>query len=145
MKIRIKNESKNELPKYANPSDSGFDLRANVARSTTILPGRRAIIPTGIHLDIPEGYEIQIRSRSGLAAKHGIFVLNSPGTIDSGYVDEICIILFNLGEENFIIEPGDRIAQAVLMKIEIAELEETEEDIVKDSDRKGGLGHTGIK
>ncbi len=81
--VRIKNDSKNELPKYANPGDSGFDLRANVARSTTILPGRRAIIPTGIHVDIPEGYEIQIRSRSGLAAKHGIFVLNSPGTIDA--------------------------------------------------------------
>ena len=143
--VRIKNDSKNELPKYANPGDSGFDLRANVARSTTILPGRRAIIPTGIHVDIPEGYEIQIRSRSGLAAKHGIFVLNSPGTIDAGYVDEICVILFNLGEENFTIEPGDRIAQAVLMKVEHAELEETKEDIVKDNNRGGGLGHTGVK
>lgn len=143
--VRIKNDSKNELPKYANPGDSGFDLRANVARSTTILPGRRAIIPTGIHVDIPEGYEIQIRSRSGLAAKYGIFVLNSPGTIDAGYVDEICVILFNLGEENFTIEPGDRIAQAVLMKVEHAELEETKEDIVKDNDRGGGLGHTGVK
>ena len=145
MKIRIKNDSKNELPKYASLGDSGFDLRANVARSTTILPGRRAIIPTGIHVDIPEGYEIQVRSRSGLAAKYGIFVLNSPGTIDSGYIDEICVILFNLGEENFTIEPGDRIAQAVLMKIEHAELEETKEDIVKDNNRGGGLGHTGVK
>ena len=81
--VRIKNDSKNELPKYASLGDSGFDLRANVARSTAILPGRRAIIPTGIHVDIPEGYEIQIRSRSGLAAKYGIFVLNSPGTIDA--------------------------------------------------------------
>lgn len=143
--VRIKNDSKNELPKYASLGDSGFDLRANVARSTTILPGRRAIIPTGIHVDIPEGYEIQIRSRSGLAAKYGIFVLNSPGTIDAGYVDEICVILFNLGEENFTIEPGDRIAQAVLMKVEHAELEETKEDIVKDNDRGGGLGHTGVK
>lgn len=83
MVVRIKNNSKNELPKYASSGDSGFDLRANVARVTTILPGHRAIIPTGLHVDIPEGYEIQVRSRSGLAAKYGIFVLNSPGTIDA--------------------------------------------------------------
>lgn len=145
MILKIKNNSKNELPKYARPGDSGFDLRANVARITTILPGRRAIIPTGIHVDIPDGYEIQVRSRSGLAAKFGVFCLNSPGTIDSNYSDEIMVILFNLGEENFTINPGDRIAQAVLMKVEHADLEETKEDIVKEQDRGGGLGSTGVE
>ena len=145
MKLIIKNDSKNELPRYANPGDSGFDLRANVARSTSILPGRRAIIPTGIHVDIPEGYEIQVRSRSGLAAKKGVLVLNSPGTVDAGFIDEICVILMNLGDEIFTVEPGDRIAQAVLMKVEHAEIEETQEEIVKDLDRGGGLGSTGVK
>ena len=142
MILKIKNESKNELPRYARIGDSGFDLRANVGRSVVILPGRRAIIPTGLHVDIPEGYELQIRSRSGLAAKYGIQA--HPGTIDCGYTDEICIILFNFGEENFEVNPGDRIAQAVFAKAEQAEIVETKETIVKENDRGGGFGSTGI-
>ena len=143
MKLLIKNESKNELPVYAHPGDSGFDLRANVARTVVIPPGRRAVIPTGIKVRIPEGYELQVRPRSGLAFKRGI--LGYWGTIDSTFFDEICILLFNFSDENFTVECGDRVAQAVLAKVEHAEIEETKEDITGSNDRGGGFGSTGIK
>lgn len=142
--VNIRNTSKNDLPTYATPGSSGFDLRANVARPTVLLPGKRAIIPTGLHFDIPEGYELQVRSRSGLAAKEGIFVLNGIGTIDSDYTDEVCVILCNLGDSPFEIKPSDRIAQGVVMKVEKIEFTEVQE-INKENDRGGGFGHTGIE
>lgn len=143
MRVKIQNDSKNDLPVYATPGSAGFDLRANVARSTMLLPGKRAIVPTGLHFDIPEGYEIQVRPRSGLAAKFGVTVLNTPGTIDSDYKDEVCVILVNFGEAPFEIKPGDRIAQGILAKVEKAEFTLVPE-ISKENDRGGGFGHTGI-
>lgn len=144
IELKIQNDSKNDLPDYATPGSSGFDLRANVSRTTVLLPGKRAIIPTGLHFDIPVGYELQVRSRSGLAAKNGVFVLNGIGTIDSDYKDEVCVILFNLGEENFEIKPGDRIAQGVIMKIEKVNIISVSE-ISRDGDRGGGFGSTGVE
>ena len=143
MDIPVQNDSKHDLPVYATSGSSGFDLRANVPRNTLLLPGKWAILPTGLHFGIPEGYEIQVRSRSGLAARNGIFVLNSPGTIDSDYKAEVCIILFNLGTEPFEIKPGDRIAQAVVVKVEKVNLIATEV-LDKTGDRGGGFGSTGV-
>ena len=143
IEVKIQNNSKNDLPVYATSGSSGFDLRANVARPTMLFPGKRAIVPTGLHFDIPEGYEIQVRPRSGLAAKFGITVLNTPGTIDSEFADEVCVILINLGEDPFEIKPGDRIAQGILAKVEKAEFTLVPE-ISKENDRGGGFGHTGI-
>lgn len=144
MKMKIQCDSKHDAPSYATPGSSGFDLRCNLARAITLQPGKRAVIPTGLHFDIPEGYEIQVRSRSGLALKNGIFVLNSPGTIDQDYKDEVCIILMNLGEDPFEIKPGDRIAQGVMMKVEKVEFEVVPE-ISRENNREGGFGHTGIE
>lgn len=142
--LEIQNNSKNDLPTYATSGSSGFDLRANVARNQLLPPGKRAIIPTGLHFKIPEGYEMQIRSRSGLAAKSGVFVLNGIGTIDSDYRDEVCVILCNLGEEPFTIKPGDRIAQGVIMKVEHVNFKCVDE-VSREIDRKGGFGSTGIE
>lgn len=144
IELKVKNSSKNELPEYKTQGSSGFDLRSNLNRKLTIMPGKRAIVPTGLFMDIPEGYEIQIRPRSGLAAKYGITVLNSPGTIDSDYKDEILVILFNSGEEPFEVECGDRVAQGVLMRVDKASFVSVDE-INREGDRGGGLGHTGIK
>lgn len=143
IEIKVQNDSKNDLPVYATPGSSGFDLRANVSRATSLPPGKRAIVPTGLHFDIPEGYELQVRSRSGLAAKKGVFVLNGIGTVDSDFKDEVCVILCNLGDENFEIKPGDRIAQGVIMKVEKVELVKVSE-ISRENDRGGGFGSTGI-
>lgn len=145
MILKIKNTSKYELPAYAHSGDAGFDLRANLSRAITIPPLRRSIIPTGLFVDIPEGYEIQIRSKSGLAAKKGIIVLNSPATIDSPYTGEICIILFNTSDEPFTVEPGDRVAQAILSKFEVAEFVSVDEIDKVTTRADGGLGSTGIK
>lgn len=144
MIVKIINKSGFELPEYKTPGSAGFDFRANLSRSMSILPGRHAIIPTGLYVEIPEGMEIQVRSRSGLAAKHGVCVLNSPGTIDSDYRDEICIILANLGDQAFEINPGDRIAQGVLAKYEKAEFTVVEE-LEQSNNRGGGFGHTGVE
>ena len=144
IEIKIQNDSKHELPVYATPGSSGFDLRANVARPTMLPPGKRAIIPTGLHFDIPEGYELQVRSRSGLAAREGVFVLNGIGTIDADYKDEVLVILFNLGDKPFEIKPGDRIAQGVIMKVEKVKITEVSE-ISREGDRGGGLGSTGVE
>ena len=144
IEIKIQNDSKNELPDYATPGSSGFDLRANVARPIVLLPGKRAIIPTGLHFDIPEGYEVQVRSRSGLAYKYGVFVLNGIGTVDQDFKDEVCVILCNLGDQPFEIKQGDRIAQGVIMKVEKVNI--TGVDVIsRDGDRGGGFGHTGIE
>ena len=142
--VKIINKSKYDLPEYKTSGSAGFDFRANLARPMAILPGRRAIIPTGLFMELPEGTELQIRTRSGLAAKHGVIVLNSPGTVDSDYRDEVCIIIANLGDQIFEINPGDRIAQGVLKIYETVEFEVVEK-LTEESNREGGFGSTGIK
>ena len=144
-KILIKRLSKNiPLPKYETEGSSGMDLTANVNKVIEIQPGKSEIIPTGLALSIPKNYEIQIRPRSGLAAKNQISVLNTPGTIDEDYRGEIKVILINLGEKKFVIEKGLRIAQMVLCPVIKAELEEVDE--LNETKRgSGGFGSTGIK
>lgn len=132
------------LPEYATDGSSGLDLRAAVENDFVIEKGKFALIPTNLRVEIPLGYEIQIRPRSGLAANNGIGVLNSPGTIDSDYRGEIKIILFNFGPEDFIIKHGDRIAQMILSKVYKMELEETD-DLNNSNRGEGGFGHTGTK
>ena len=158
--VPVINKSSNELPKYAHKGDAGFDLRANIEEiendnylfnairfnATTIIlnPGGRVLIPTGLYMAIPEGYELQIRPRSGLALKHGITVVNTPGTIDAVYRGNIGVILKNDGTEPFIIEQGDRIAQGVLNKVEEANLIEV--DSLDETDRSdSGYGKSGVK
>lgn len=144
MKVEIINTSSNPLPKYETISSAGLDLRANLLESILVLPGETTIVPTGLFVAIPQGYEIQIRPRSGLAAKHGITVLNSPGTIDSDYRGEIKVILINHSNSVFDINNSDRIAQAVLKQVEQIEWEEVTE--LSSTDRGvGGFGHTGQK
>ncbi|VAX17702.1 Deoxyuridine 5'-triphosphate nucleotidohydrolase [hydrothermal vent metagenome] len=130
------------LPHYATEGSSGMDIRAAIDEEITLEAGKVDLIPTNLMLEIPEGFEIQVRPRSGLAAKHGIGLLNSPGTIDSDYRGEVKIILFNFSKEDFVIKRGDRIAQLVLAKTYKAELNEKEN--LSDSSRgEGGFGHTG--
>ena len=133
-----------KLPKYETNGSSGMDLSANIDSSIKINPGKTAIIPTGISLSVPNNYEIQIRPRSGLAAKNQISVLNSPGTIDSDYRGEIKVILINLGEKVFIVDKGDRIAQMVVCPIIKAKLKEVE-SLEKSHRGSGGFGSTGTK
>ncbi|MBN2407757.1 MAG: dUTP diphosphatase [Elusimicrobia bacterium] len=141
MKIKIQKIRDIDLPSYQHPGDSGVDL-INASDEVVIGPGERGLIPSGIKVAIPEGYEIQVRSRSGLAAKKGLMVLNSPGTIDSGYRGEVCVILLNTSNEPVIIDKGMRIAQAVLQKVETIEWEESSR--LPDSSRDtGGFGSTG--
>lgn len=142
MKIKIVNQSKHSLPQYATSLSAGVDLRANLYEPVTMLPLERKLIPTGLFIELPEGYEAQIRPRSGLAIKKGITVLNSPGTIDADYRGEICVILINLSNEPFVIEDGERICQMVIAAHEQAEWIEAEE--LSETDRgAGGFGHTG--
>jgi deoxyuridine 5''-triphosphate nucleotidohydrolase (dut) len=142
MKIKIKNTSKHPLPTYATALSAGMDLRANLNEPVTLKPLERKLIPTGLFIELPAGYEAQIRPRSGLAIKKGITILNSPGTIDADYRGEICIILINLSSDDFVIEDGERICQMVIAAhsqaewIEVQELDETERGA-------GGFGHTG--
>src|SRR5436189_2250676 len=142
IELKIVNTSSNTLPEYATSGSSGMDIRANLEGPITLLPLERALIPTGIFIEIPQGYEVQIRPRSGLAIKQGITCLNTPGTIDADYRGEIKIILINLSQEEQVIHPGDRIAQMVIQKVEkiewisVPELEMTERNA-------GGFGHTG--
>lgn len=132
------------IPEYATTGSAGMDIRAALKKELTLKPGQIELVPTNISVEIPNGYEIQVRPRSGIAIKHGIGVLNSPGTIDSDYRGEIKIILINLSKEDFRISRGDRIAQLVLSKIYFAEMKESDE--LNDSKRgKGGFGHTGKK
>lgn len=132
------------LPEYVTEGSSGLDLRAAVENELTIEKGKVALVPTNLRVEIPVGYEIQVRPRSGLAAKHYIGVLNSPGTIDSDYRGEVKVILFNFGDQDFAIKRGDRIAQMVLSKVYKAALEETH-DLNNSKRGEGGFGHTGTK
>lgn len=140
--VQIINKSKHPLPAYATELSAGMDLRANLTESVTLQPLQRCLVPTGLYIALPPGYEAQVRPRSGLALKKGVTVLNSPGTIDADYRGEICVILVNLSQEPFVIEDGERIAQMVIARHEqvcwqpVEALDETERGA-------GGFGHTG--
>ena len=142
MKVQVINKSKHPLPQYATSLSAGMDLRANLESPIVLKPLQRCLVPTGIYLALPEGYEAQVRPRSGLAIKKGISVLNSPGTIDADYRGEVCVILVNLSTEDFVIEDGERIAQMVIARYEQAEWHEV--DVLDETERgAGGFGHTG--
>ena len=144
MKIKIVNKSKHPLPEYATSGSAGMDLRANIDAPITLAPGERKLIPTGIYIALPVGYEAQVRPRSGLALKHGIGLANMLGTVDSDYRADVGVILINLGQENFVVNDGDRIAQMVIAKHETAEWEVVDE--LDETERgEGGYGHTGVK
>ena len=142
MHVKIVNKSKHSLPEYATALSAGMDLRANIDEPVTLRPLQRSLIPTGIYIQLSEGYEAQIRPRSGLAVKHGISIVNSPGTIDADYRGEIRVILVNLSDEDFIINDGERICQMVIARhtrvewLQVDDLDETERG-------SGGFGHTG--
>ena len=144
MKIKIVNKSKHPLPEYATPGSAGMDLRANIDAPITLAPGERKLIPTGIYIALPVGYEAQVRPRSGLALKHGIGLANMLGTVDSDYRADVGVILINLGQEDFVVNDGDRIAQMVIAKHETAEWDVVDE--LDETERgEGGYGHTGVK
>lgn len=144
MKVNIINKSKHELPQYATAHAAGMDIRANLSEAVTLNPLERTLIPTGLFLELPVGFEAQIRPRSGLALKKGITVLNSPGTIDADYRGEVGVILINLSNEPFVIEDGERICQMVIAAHEQVQWAEVEE--LGSTDRgDGGFGHTGKK
>ncbi|MBQ2103561.1 MAG: dUTP diphosphatase [Bacteroidales bacterium] len=142
MIIKVVNKSGRELPQYATESSAGVDLRAAITEPIVLEPLQRAMVPTGLYMEIPKGYEGQVRPRSGLAAKHGVTVLNTPGTIDADYRGEIRVILVNLSSQAFEIQPGERIAQMVFAKHETAQWEEV--TALEESARgEGGFGSTG--
>lgn len=144
MKINIVNKSSNQLPAYSTSQSAGMDLRANLEEAKTLKPLERTLVPTGLFIELPVGYEAQVRPRSGLALKKGLSVLNTPGTIDADYRGEIGVILVNLSNEEVTIEPGERICQMVIAKHEQAELIEVE--VLNETDRgAGGFGSTGVK
>jgi dUTP pyrophosphatase len=144
MICKIVNKSTNATPAYATAQSAGMDLRAHLEAPITLNPMERAMIPTGLFIELPVGYEAQVRPRSGLAAKHGITVLNTPGTIDADYRGEICVILVNLSDQPFLIEDGERIAQMVIARHEQAEWEAVE--VLSETERgAGGFGHSGTK
>jgi dUTP pyrophosphatase len=144
MRLRIVNKSENDLPEYSTKNSAGVDLRANISEPMSLKPMERAMVPTGLFIELPVGYEAQVRPRSGLAIKKGISVLNSPGTIDADYRGEIKVILINLSTENFEIHNGDRIAQMLIAAHEQAEWIEVEE--LNETERgHGGFGSTGVK
>ncbi len=144
IKIKVVNRGHQQLPAYATSQSAGMDLRANLDAPVTLHPLERRLIPTGLHIALPEGYEAQVRPRSGLALKHGLTVLNTPGTIDADYRGEIGVVLINLSQEDFTINDGERIAQMVIARhdqgdfVLVEELDETERG-------SGGYGHTGVK
>ncbi len=143
MKVQIINKSRHELPKYETPLSAGMDLRANLDAPVVLHPMERRLIPTGLYIALPEGYEAQVRPRSGLALKHGITVLNSPGTVDADYRGELRVILINLSTEDFTIKDGERIAQMVIARCTQAELIPV--DVLDETERgAGGFGHTGV-
>lgn len=144
MKIKIINRSKHKLPEYSTEHAAGMDIRANLDEDIILEPMKRVLVKTGLFLEIPVGYEAQIRPRSGLAINKGITVLNSPGTIDADYRGEVCIILINLSEENFVIKDGERICQMVIARHEKAEWTEVNE-LLQTERGEGGFGHTGKK
>ena len=142
MKVKVVNQSRFSLPEYQTPLSAGMDLRANIKESISLEPLQRALVPTGLYVELPAGYEMQIRPRSGLAAKQGITVLNAPGTIDADYRGEIKVILVNLSPETVIINDGERVAQAVVARCEQVEWESVDE--LSSTERgEGGFGSTG--
>ncbi len=144
MKVQIINKSHHALPEYATPQSAGMDLRANLDEPVTLNPLERKLIPTGLYMALPAGYEAQVRPRSGLAIKKGITVLNTPGTVDADYRGEVCVILINLSNEPFVVNDGERIAQMVIAKHEQPEIVEV--DVLDETERgTGGFGHTGTK
>ena len=144
MKIKIVNKSHHALPQYATEQSAGVDLRANLESPIELRPMERRLIPTGLFVSLPKGFEAQVRPRSGLALKRGITVLNTPGTIDADYRGEIGVILINLSTEPFIIEDGERIAQMIIARHEQAEWEQVE--VLDETERgAGGFGHSGVK
>ena len=144
MKVTIVNKSAYPSPAYATPYSAGVDLKANISEPVTLGSLERTMIPTGLFIQLPEGYEAQVRPRSGLAAKHGITVTNSPGTIDADYRGEVCVLLVNLSKDPFTIEPGERIAQMVIARHEHVEWDEVEQ-LDESSRGTGGFGSTGTK
>ena len=142
--VKVINNSNNPLPQYATIDSAGLDLRANISEPIVIKPLERKLIPTGLYISLPKGYEMQVRPRSGMAIKHGITCINTPGTIDSDYRGEIGVGLINLSNESFTVNPGDRISQGVLNKVE--QINWVEVAILDETERaSGGYGHTGIK
>lgn len=143
MKVKIINQSANPLPEYKTSGSAGVDICANLEQPLVIRPLERCLVPTGLYVELPEGYEAQIRPRSGLAIHHGITCLNTPGTIDSDYRGEIKIILINLSDKEYMLLPGDRIAQMVIARYQRVEFVEV--DMLQETQRgTGGFGHTGI-
>lgn len=144
LKVKIINKSGNQLPAYETPSSAGLDVRAFLAEPVVLKPMQRALIPTGLRVQLPQGYEMQIRPRSGLALKHGITLANTPGTVDADYRGEIGIILINLSDTDFVINDGDRICQMVITRYSHVEWEQVDEiDHTVRGD--GGFGHTGVE
>ncbi|MEE1147385.1 MAG: dUTP diphosphatase [Bacteroidaceae bacterium] len=144
MKIKIVNTSHHPLPEYATPMSAGLDLRANLDAPLKLQPMQRCLVPTGLRIALPQGYEAQVRPRSGLALKRGITVLNAPGTIDADYRGEIGVILINLSQDSFVINDGERIAQLVIAAYEQAELEAVE-SLDQTERGEGGFGHSGMQ
>ncbi len=142
MEVRIINKSNHRTPEYETEGAAGFDLKANIDEPMVIEPLERVLVPTGIFMEVPHGYECQVRPRSGMAYKYGITVCNTPGTIDEDYRGEIKVILINLSKDKYIVRPGDRVAQGVINKVERAEFKEV--TVLSDTVRAdGGFGHTG--
>ncbi len=143
-KVKVVNTGRQPLPAYATSQSAGMDLRADIESPITLHPMERSLVPTGIRIELPQGYEAQVRPRSGLALKHGITVLNTPGTIDSDYRGELKVLLVNLSNDDFVINAGERVAQMVIAKHETVEWEEVE--VLDETERgEGGYGHTGVK
>ena len=144
IKINVVNRGHQQLPAYATPQSAGMDLRANIEEPIIIKPLERKLIGTGLYIALPEGYEAQIRPRSGLALKHGLTVLNSPGTVDADYRGEVMVLLVNLSDKDFVVNDGERIAQMVIAKHEQGDFIEVE--VLDETERgEGGYGHTGVK
>ena len=144
VQIKVVNKGNQPLPKYQTVQSAGMELRANIDAPVILKPLDRKLIPTGLHISLPEGYEAQIRPRSGLTIKNGITIINTPGTIDPDYRGDVGVILVNISNEDFVVKPGDRIAQMVINKFEQAKFEVVEE--LDETERgEGGYGHTGIK
>lgn len=144
IQVKVLNKGHQPLPAYATPQSAGMDIRANINEPITLRPMERHLVPTGLHIALPAGFEAQMRPRSGLALKHGLTVLNSPGTIDADYRGELMVLLINLGDRDFVINDGERIAQMVIARHETADFIAVE--ILDETERgEGGYGHTGVK
>lgn len=144
IQVKVLNKGHQPLPEYATPQSAGMDIRANINEPITLRPMERHLVPTGLHIALPAGFEAQMRPRSGLALKHGLTVLNSPGTIDADYRGELMVLLINLGDRDFVINDGERIAQMVIARHETADFITVE--MLDETERgEGGYGHTGVK